>query len=65
MTDDWQKCSRVVAESLVALWDDGFRVGDLVLWSRVRTLADEGVFEMKGDGRLMRESSVRLRREAA
>lgn len=45
VTDDWQKCSRVVADSLVALWYDGFRVGDLVLWSRVRTLADEGVFD--------------------
>ncbi len=61
VTNDWQKCSRVVADIMVALWGDGFQVGDLVLWSRVRALADEGVFEMKGDGGLrMRENYVRL-----
>ncbi|MDX8434450.1 DUF3658 domain-containing protein [Mesorhizobium abyssinicae] len=60
VTDDWEKCSLVVAKILVALWDDGLHCGDLVLWSRVRALADEGVFEMKGDGVRMRNSSVRL-----
>ena len=65
VSDNWQRCAHVVAESLGAL-DDGFRqCGDLVLWSRVQALADEGVFEMKGDGTLMRESSVRLRQGAA
>ena len=66
VTNDWQKCSRVVADIMVALWGDGFQVGDLVLWSRVRALADEGVFEMKGDGGLrMRENYVRLPHGAA
>ena len=50
----------VVANCLGALWDDGTYCGDLVLWSRVRALADEGVFEMEGDGVRMRNSSVRL-----
>lgn len=65
VADDWRKCSRVVADSLAALWDDAIHCGDLVLWSRVRALADEGVFEMKGDGIRMRNSSVRLRQGAA
>ncbi|TPJ52001.1 hypothetical protein [Mesorhizobium sp. B2-7-1] len=52
------------AKILVALWDDGFHCGDIVLWSRVRALEDEGVFEMKDDGTLMHESSVRLRQGA-
>ena len=60
VTDDWRKCSYVVANCLGALWDDGTYCGDLVLWSRVRALADEGVFEMEGDGVRMRNSSVRL-----
>ncbi|BCM19586.1 DUF3658 domain-containing protein [Mesorhizobium sp. J8] len=60
VTDDWRKCSYVVANCLGALWDDGTYCGDLVLWSRVRALADEGVFEMGGDGVRMRNSSVRL-----
>lgn len=52
--------SGVVANCLSALWDDGTYCGDLVLWSRVRALADEGVFEMEGDGMRMCNSSVRL-----
>lgn len=60
VTDDWQKCSHVVGKTLVTLRDDGTYCGDLVLWSRVRALADEGVFEMEGDGVRMRNSSVRL-----
>ncbi|MBZ9862133.1 DUF3658 domain-containing protein [Mesorhizobium sp. CA12] len=60
VTDDWRKCSYVVANCLSSLWDDGTYCGDLVLWSRVRALADEGVFEMEGDGVRMRNSSVRL-----
>lgn len=60
VTNDWRKCSYVVANCLGALWDDGTHCGDLVLWSRVRALADEGVFEMEGDGVRMRNSSVRL-----
>ena len=60
VTDDWRKCSYVVANCLTTLWDDGAYCGDLVLWSRVRALADEGVFEMDGDGVRIRNSSVRL-----
>ncbi|AZO32533.1 DUF1835 domain-containing protein [Mesorhizobium sp. M1B.F.Ca.ET.045.04.1.1] len=61
VTSEWRNCARVVAQSLGAILDQGFwQCGDLVLWSAVRRLVDEGVFEMKGDGMVMRENHVRL-----
>jgi len=61
VTNDWQRCTRVVHAALGKLSEDNFRqCGDLVLWSRVTTLVDEGVLEMQGDEMWMSKSSVRL-----
>ncbi len=61
LTHEWQRANAVVGEAIGKLLEDRFdRCGDLVLWSRVRTLADQGSFEMKGDGAVMHKSYVRL-----
>ena len=61
VTSDWRTCARVVHSALGKLSDGNFyQCGDLVLWSRVTTLVDEGVLEMQGDAMWMNKSSVRL-----
>lgn len=61
VTAEWRKSSLVVSEAIGRLEANRFdQCGDLVLWSRVRALANEGIFEMKGDGSVMRNSVVRL-----
>lgn len=60
VTEEWQTCARVVGSAIDKLSDGNFdQCGDLVLWSRVKTLANEGVFENRGDGDQIGESFVR------
>jgi hypothetical protein len=65
VTTEWRRCARVVGESLFRSGNDGFRqTGDLVLWSRLRTLMEDGVLEGRGNLLEMHESWVRRNRPA-
>jgi len=59
---DWKKGARIVGYSMMELSDRepvGQRVSDLLLWSRVCALADQGVLEFSGDQTNMRDTLVR------
>jgi hypothetical protein len=60
VTNEWQKCTRVVGEALGRESDGPFRNSDeFVLWARVRSLAQSGFLESRGDMSMMREGFVR------
>jgi hypothetical protein len=62
VTTDWQKSARVIGESFCDQLDTGYyQVGDLVLFSRLQTLARNGVIESRGDMTKMRTGEVRLK----
>jgi Protein of unknown function len=49
-TSEWKKCARVIGEVLGAGWEDGFHpCSDLLLWSRLHTLADNDILEIRDD----------------
>jgi hypothetical protein len=58
---NWLKAARVVGEVLGDHWRQGISpVGDLVLWARLRALADAGRVEYRGDLTRMQSTEVRL-----
>jgi hypothetical protein len=60
-TPEWRKMARIVGEALVSFWDSGlYQVGDLVLFARLRRLAEAGRLEWRGD--LSQRSRCELRR---
>jgi hypothetical protein len=59
VTDDWQRCAKVIAKALVRSSTDFTQTGDLFLWSRLRSLAEEGLVDGRGEMVVMGESSVR------
>jgi hypothetical protein len=59
VTDDWQSCARVVGDAMYRSSSEFYQTGDLVLWSRVRALVEDGVLEGRGEMVEMRYSSVR------
>jgi hypothetical protein len=60
ITQDWQKCARVLGMTLADHIDGPFyQTGDLLLWARLRVLADTHAFEHRGDLSLMHHSEIR------
>ncbi len=59
VTHKWRVCAEVVARALVRTGNAFEQTSDRFLWSRLRTLVDEGVLEGRGDMLLMHESLVR------
>ncbi len=60
ITQDWQKCARVLGMTLVDHIDGPFyQTGDLLLWARLRVLADTDAFEHRGDLASMHHSEIR------
>jgi protein-disulfide isomerase-like protein with CxxC motif len=60
VTNDWQKVARVIGQTLVAEMDV-IQVGDIVLATRVRAMAQSGLLEIQGKSALeMHDSLVRL-----
>src|SRR5262245_4371200 len=59
VTPEWQRCPRVIANALVRSSNEFHQTGDLFLWSRLRTLVEDGLLEGKGDMLVMANSSVR------
>lgn len=56
----WTKCARVITEVLFEQAEGPFRqAGDILISSRLKTLAEAGVFEHQGDLTLPRHSEVR------
>lgn len=61
ITHNWQKCARIIHETMGKLEVDKFRqCGDLILESRLRTLGEERAFEVRGDASDMHKSEARL-----
>jgi hypothetical protein len=61
ISGDWKRCARALHEAFGKLAADNFsNTGDMVLWSRMCALAEQGELEMEGDGVLLHENSVRL-----
>ena len=60
VTDQWLTCARVIGEALARQMDEPYwQTGDLLLWARLRAIAEAGLVEIRGDISLMRESYVR------
>jgi Protein of unknown function/Domain of unknown function (DUF1835) len=60
VTDQWLKCARVVGEALGRQMNEPYcQTGDLLLWARLRAIAEAGLVESRGDMSLIRESYVR------
>lgn len=58
--ENWTKCARVIGEVLTDQACGPFwQTGDLLLYARLRKLAEAGVFEYQGDLGSMRHSEVR------
>jgi hypothetical protein len=58
--ENWTKCARVIGEVLTDQACSPFwQAGDLLLYARLRKLAEAGVFEYQGDLSSMRHSEVR------
>jgi len=65
VTKQWQPCPKVIANVLVGSAKEFRQTDDLFLWSRLRTLVEDGLLEGKGDMLLMRNSSVRKHRASS
>ena len=65
VTADWEPAAIVVGRTMGEFYDRPFREmpSDLVIWSRVRSLAKTGPLEISGDGMALRGSFVRKRGE--
>jgi hypothetical protein len=58
-TTEWKRCARVVGETIVRNNSGAFyQTGDLLLWSRLRTLIEDGVLDGRED-KLTQDSWVR------
>ena len=61
VTDDWQRTDRVLGNALFKSAEGHFnQADDLFLWSRLRTLVQDGVLDGRGDLFSLRDSWVRL-----
>lgn len=61
VTERWQKVAMVVGKTMMNVWNDPIlNLSDLVLASRIRTLAAAGYVEAKGDLTRMGFSEIRL-----
>jgi hypothetical protein len=60
VTDQWLTWARVIGETLARQMDEPYcQTGDLLLWARLRAIAEAGLVEIRGGMSLMRESYVR------
>ncbi|WP_175525633.1 DUF3658 domain-containing protein [Bosea sp. OK403] len=61
LTQDWQKCARVIHETMGILLDGNFhQSGNLILESRLRMLGAQHAVEIRGDASDSRTSEARL-----
>jgi hypothetical protein len=60
-TSEWRRRAYIVGEALVSFWDEGFyQTGDLVLFARLRFLAEAGRLEWRGNLLQRRKCELRL-----
>lgn len=58
---DWYKMARIIGSTLGQFYETGpFQTGELVLWARLRSLAQDGTLEWRGDLEDMHYCELRL-----